>query len=86
MGAMCACCPPALICCLSCQPPLLQLLAEHPRLAASDSSTLVQLAEALGVAQQQLPLLLRAAERALAGGDMQRAQGLLLALAAQRYT
>ncbi|PRW56208.1 MAG2-interacting 2 [Chlorella sorokiniana] len=62
-----------------------QLLEEHPQLAAADSSTLGQLAAALGIAEQQQPLLLRAAEAAHAAGDVQRTQSLLLMLAGQHY-
>ena len=62
-----------------------QLLEEHPQLAAADSSTLGQLAAALGIAEQQQPLLLRAAEAAHAARDTQRAQSLLLMLAGQHY-
>lgn len=62
-----------------------QLLEEHPQLAGADSGTLGQLAAALGIAEQQQPLLLRAAEAAHAAGDGQRTQRLLLMLAGQHF-
>jgi len=62
-----------------------QLLGGLPQLAAAESSTLGQLAAALGIAEQQQPLLLRAAEVAHAARDTQRAQSLLLMLAGQHY-
>ena len=66
-------------------PAVLQLLAEHPELAAADSSKLMQLAAALGATQQQQPLLLRAAQMAHAAGDWRRSQSLLLLLAGQQF-
>lgn len=62
-----------------------QLLAEHPKLLAADSTTLGQLAAALGLERQQQALLLRAATAAHAAGELARAQGLLQLLVEHQY-
>jgi hypothetical protein len=73
-------------CCMPSYHPCLQLVSEHPQLAAADSGALAQVGAALGLApQQQLPLLLRAAEAAHMSGDVVRAQRLLLLLAEQHH-
>lgn len=63
----------------------LQLVGDHPQLAAADSAKLMQVAAALGIRQQPEPLLLRAAEAAHASGNRARTRGLLLQLAAMQY-